>query len=229
MADDASITSPTAGASPRTPFWDHAPVRPDETGDQDVYVEFNPLRLTDWERVTLGGIELPGVCRVRTPGRQRRVDVANAPGEDVSALIDVGAMAAEVVISCTMWTPSHLARWENFCEVAREWFGAASAAVAATAAGEKTPPPAMDVYHPGLALVGVTSLYLRQVSPPEPGAVTGTMTATITAVEWRHRPKPKKNQAVKTVDISLDGLDKKSIAKELQPKASTPSQTEVKP
>jgi hypothetical protein len=230
MADE-TITSPRAPATteqPKGPFWDFGS-ESNEPG-QAAAVEFNPARLTDWYRVILGGTELPGVCSVRSAGRQRRVDVANAPADEQSTLIDTGSTAAEVVITVTMWTTSHHARWERFAEVARDWFKAAEAVNQANAAAgsEKKKPPAMDVQHPGLALAGITSLYLRQVSVLEPGPVPGSMAATISAVEYDHRPKPKAKQAAGPVDNSLDGIAKMKTAKELQPKA-TPSTTQVGP
>jgi hypothetical protein len=230
MANDA-ITSPRAPATsdqPKGPFWDQGS-ESNEPG-QAAAVEFNPQRLTAWYRVTLGGVDLPGVCAVRSAGRQRRVDVANAPADEQSTLIDTGSTAAEIVIAVTMWTPEHHARWERFAEVARDWFKVAESVnqANATPGAEQGKPPAMDVQHPGLALAGIASLYLRQVSVPEPGNVPGTMTVTIAAVEYDHRPKPKQKQAVAPVDTSLDGIAKMPIAKEIQPKA-TPSTTERGP
>lgn len=224
-----TIDAPASGTRdnvPKSPFWDFAPTV--DGKDQDVYVQFNPNRVTSWERVTLGGIDLPGVCQVRSAGRLRRVDVANAPADDTSTVIDSGATAAEVQINVTIWTPAHLARWETFMEMARDWFASANdAAAAAAKTGTRIDTTALDVVHPGLNLAGVTSLYLRQVGVLAPGGVRGTYEAMILAVEYDHRPAPKKKQAVKPVDTSLDGLDKKTVAKELQPK--TPSQTQAGP
>jgi hypothetical protein len=229
MAGEVIVSSPPtsqASETPKTTFWDHAPTGPGDGQDkwgQDAYVQFNVNLVTAWERVTLAGLALPGVCRVRSSGRSRKVDVAGAPMEDVEVLNDLGATSAEVAITVKVWTPGHLAQWERFMDAARDWFRAAEAA-----AVKREQPPGLDVIHPGLNLAGVTSLYLRQVGVLEPGAERGTYESTILAVEYRHRPKPKKDKAVKSVDSSLDGLDKKSVAKELRPKQK-PSETQGKP
>lgn len=220
MADWAPvIVSPEPAAegsgspSPRVPFWDLAP--------GGVFVQFDERGITDWERVTIAGIQLPGRCTVMSPGRVRKVQRNSGPGDETEEIVDVGALAADVQIVVQIWTPEHLARWEEFSEKMRDLFAEARDDTGAKSA------PALDVVHPGLNLAGISSLYVYQVAVLHPGAVRGTMESTILATEYRHRKKSK-SQAVTQIQASKANL---TLAPEIERAGAPkpPSDTEAGP
>lgn len=158
----------TAGRKmPRTPFWDAAPGQ--------SYVQHQ--RPGPWESVRLAGVDLPGVCFVRS-AKGRKSSRTAGPGDEQEAIVDTGAEASDVGITCVMWTPEHLAGWEDLIE-AVELKG-----------GTRGDPKAVDVVHPGLNAAGITSLYVLMVTIPERGRVSGTMEFALQATEFR--PKAKK-------------------------------------
>jgi hypothetical protein len=209
--------SPEPGSGvrhPRAPFWDlSAP---------GVYVQFDERLLTAWERVSIAGIDLPGRCAVVSPGRARKVQRNSGPGDETETLIDTGALAADVQIIVQIWTPEHLARWEEFSEKMRDLVADARDDTGAKSASA----PALDIVHPGLNMAGVASLYVYQVSVLQPGAVRGTMESTILATEYRQIKKAK-NQALPQVTASKANL---VLAPEMERAAvPTPSSTEGGP
>lgn len=210
--------------TPRSAFWDSNP--------EGVYVQLDQRLVSAWERVTLAGFELPGVCEVSSPGRIRKVTTYSGPGDEVEELVDLGAQASEVRIVVRVWAPAQLAQWEIFCR----YYGQLMAQARQGDDVGDASAPAMEIVHPGLNIAGINSVYITQVSVLAPGAVRGMMEATISGTEYRQKPKRKaapkdaaapeeKSQAVRPVSNDLTGLDKLDLDKSLKPKK--PSQTEA--
>jgi hypothetical protein len=161
-------------------------------------------------------------------------------------VLDVGAMAADVSITVRMWTPAHLAQWEKFTDeyerllveyrgTDQGWtpptFPATLPATPSVAAPtpKEAAVPALDIVHPGLALANITRVYVYQVGIPSPSSVKGMLEATILGSEYRHVKKAKK-QTVAPVESSLDGLDRRTLATDLQKGVTLkPQATEAKP
>jgi hypothetical protein len=220
MADWAPVIvspeeSPEPGSGvrrPRAAFWDLSAA--------GVYVQFDERLITPWERVSIAGIDLPGRCTVISPGRVRKVQRNSGPGDDTEELVDVGALAADVQIVVQIWTPEHLARWEEFSEKMRDLFEEAR-----DETGKKSA-PALDVVHPGLNMAGISSLYVYQVSVMQPGAVRGAMESTLLATEYRQWKKAK-NQTVAPLAASKSSL---TLAPEIEAAGATrPTDTEGEP
>lgn len=203
-----------ADEAPRTPFWDHAP--------SGSYVQFDERRITAWERVSLGGFDLPGRCTVASPGRVRKVRTNSGPGDEAEEIIDLGASAAEVQIVVQVWTQPHLRRWEDFNDIYQRQL----AKVRAEKVKGEADAPAMDVVHPGLNLAGIRSIYVYQVSVLAPSGTKGVMESTILGTEFRSRKKKATKKVLAPVANSLDGLDSTTLSPEIQPK---PKDTEVGP
>lgn len=161
-----AYTSGEQDGAPRTPFWAEG-----TTGGAEQVGPAPP-----WRRVQLGGVWLPGVCDVRSPGKGRKVLPAAGAGDSSEEIIDTGAENADAQIVCRMWTPEHLKRFELLLEQVEEQ------------GGTRGDPKALDVIHPGLNLMGISSLYVLAISMPEPSNVAGVYESTIVASEW----KPKR-------------------------------------
>jgi hypothetical protein len=195
----------TAGAdeAPRTPFWADG-----ATGGAEQLGPAPP-----WYRVQLGGVWLPGMCVVRSPGRVRKVLPAAAAGDSAEEITDTGAENAGAQIVCYMWTLEHLKRWEVFLEQLEEQ------------GGSRGDPKALDVVHPGLNLAGISSLYVLGVSIPEPSNRPGMFEATLLATEFR----PKKPGKPKTIASSVSATPANlTLAPEIATAAS-PAATEAGP
>jgi hypothetical protein len=152
--------------SSRVPFWEPGS---DAAGSTPGVQVGTP---GPWESVELAGVWLPGICRVRS-AKARKALVVGGAGADAEELVDTGAESSGVTITCTMWTPAHLAAFASFVE-AVEMQG-----------GTRKDPKAVDVSHPGLNMLGISSVYVTVVTVPEPGALRGTYESTIQADEWR--------------------------------------------
>jgi hypothetical protein len=195
--------APVGSSIAATPFWD--------LGPSGVYVQFAPELVTPWERVSIGGTELPGRASVLSAGRVRKIQRAGGPGDEAEQIIDVGALAADIQIIVQIWTLQHLRVWEAFSVQMQKMIEIARAS--------KTAAPAMDVDHPGLNLVGISSLYIYQVSVLQPSNVRGVMESTILATEYRPRLRAA-TQAVAPTRASQSNL---KLAPEIEAAVSPPT------
>jgi hypothetical protein len=192
-----------AGArAPRSPFWaEHT---------DGVFVQLREAG--PWQRVSLAGVDLPGFCAVRS-AKIRKVLTVAGPKADAEELIDTGAEASEVSIVCYMWIPAHLAAYEELVDVL-EMRG-----------GTRADPRPVDLVHPGLNLVGIGSVYVTLITPPEPSSLPGVYETTIHASEFKpkqNRPKEKATLAPLTASASSV-----RVAPEFQ--TPTPDQTQGDP
>jgi hypothetical protein len=192
---------PTEPMVTRTPFWTEAP--------DAVNVQI--AEPNAWGRVRLADTWLPGVCTVRS-SRARKAYRAGGPGDEQEEIIDTGAEASEVSISCSMWTRDHLARFEDFIE-AIEMKG-----------GSRADPKAVDVTHPGLNLLGIHRLYVTSISVPEPAGMPGMFQSMIQASEFKPKAKTKAKGKPTIIDASTGAIP---IA--FNPAKTTPADTQANP
>lgn len=189
--------------SSRTPFWEAGS---DAAGSTPGVQVGTP---GPWESVQLAGVWLPGICRVRS-AKARKALVVAGPGADAEELIDTGAEASGITITCVMWTPGHLAAFEDFYRKIEE------------VSGTRAKRSSVDVSHPGLNMLGIASVYVTLVTVPEPGSVRGTYEATIQAQEWRPEAKGAKGTP-KEITVSVSAIPTAIRVDE------TPAATEAKP
>jgi hypothetical protein len=145
-----------------------------------------------WDTAVLAGIQLPGYCAVRSPGKVRKMERLSGPGYDSEELQDAGAENAEVAITCYLWMADHLIQWRQVLRAIEQ------------NGGTRASPKALDVYHPGLAISGITSLYIYQVSMLEPSQVRGVRESTILGREFMPRLKGKSAATVKPIDGTIN-------------------------
>lgn len=187
--------------SERVPFWDAGTER--AWFLSNVQMGFpNP-----WESVELAGVRLPGICRVRS-AKGRKLLVSSAAGAEAARLTDLGAESSQVTITCQMWTPAHLTAFDSFYRKVSEWW-------------EQPDGGALDVSHPGLNMMGISSLYVTFVTVPEPGSVRGTYEATIQAQDYK--PQAKVETGPKPVTASATAIPTAI------PMGEAPSATEAGP
>lgn len=185
------------------PFWDPS-ARP-QGAPGAPYVIGTP---SAWDTVFLAGRPVPGV--VRLDGyRQRRVDAKPSLGTDGATLTHTGHDPSEIQLKITIWTPEQLADYEEVLKI-----------FATTIAG-KAPPPPVDIAHPALAIMGITSVYPKKVTFLRPTGVKGAMEA-----EWHFTEFVPKQAATSTSIIdtpkSSRAIASKKHALGTQPAVSSP-------
>ncbi len=127
--------------------------------------------LPAWDRVRLGGKDLPGLARVR--GKlSRKVDVKHAPERFGATLTDLGVAPAQFQIVLRLWTPDHLNSWELF------------APFLAPPPNKRNPKP-IEVEYPSLILHGIRRVYVVGIGLLEETQVAGVWQTTLDCLEWR--------------------------------------------
>lgn len=135
-----------------------------------------------YDTCTLAGLTLPGIVKI-AGSMTRKLDKKNAKGADGATITDDGANAAEIELALVMWTAAH---WEAY--------QAMVPLINPLAQKGKLSP--VDIVHPVLALHGVKSVYVEDVSLPQAGSIPQTREVKIKVVEWRPAPKkPKKSKS----------------------------------
>lgn len=163
----------TTAATAPVPFWD--------TSDAAYEVLVPIEQWSPWDTATLAGERVPGLVRVRS-WRRRKIVVIGGVGEQAEELKDAGMAASQVEMHVTMWRPEHLQQY------------AALAKRIEVKAGTRGEPVAVDVVHPGLAMLGIRSLYVTSVGVPAPSAPGGPFLAEIQLQEFM-RKKAQKDKA----------------------------------
>jgi hypothetical protein len=227
--------SPGVPKEPRSAFWAKDPA--------GVFIQVGEPG--PWERVTLAGIELPGYCAVRSSGKRRKVLTVAGPGSDREEILDVGSESSDVSIVCYMWTPYHLAQFEDLFERLSRRIPTGTRARDAVKLGVKVGAPgtsldsrapaaeALDIVHPGLNLLGISSVYVKVITVPEPSSVRGVMESTIVAQEFAPEakkpkaPKGQKSSGVIHVESSISSIPTAINTAPAAPAA--PSETEAGP
>jgi hypothetical protein len=157
----------------------------------NAYEQFSEAaQWSPWDTCLMGGIRMPGLVRVRSRKR-RKLLTAGGIGTQREELVDTGAEASQVEFVCTMWMPDHLTAY------------GALAKLIELLSGTRQKPKAVTVYHPGLRLLNITSVYVTAVGVPEPhGSSGGAYVATIEAQEFKPVLKGKggKDAGVWAVD-----------------------------
>lgn len=127
-----------------------------------------PDAITAWDRVYLGGLALPGIAVVRGSAK-RRTDKKRRSGVNGARVTHLGWDASELKITVRIWTAEQLDALQPMMGNFKPKSG-------------KAPKP-VDVYHPGLALLGIHTVevlevtFLERVAPDQ-------FETTITCIEF---------------------------------------------
>jgi hypothetical protein len=108
---------------------------------------------TAWDVLILGGGKVPGIARVEAR-LGRRLDMKKAKGAHGASLTDEGYDPAQITITITIWEREHLDALRNF--------------VAKLRPKSTADPAAVDVVHPQLQFLGITSIFIKEISAPRP-------------------------------------------------------------
>jgi hypothetical protein len=145
---------------------------------------------TAWDVLILGGGKVPGIARVEAR-LGRRLDMKKAKGAHGASLTDEGYDPAQITITITIWEREHLDALRNF--------------VAKLRPKSTADPAAVDVVHPQLQFLGITSIFIKEISAPRPVG-QGLYDVVFQAIEYMPLPKRGKS-ASKGVKPDITGLD----------------------
>lgn len=133
--------------------------------------EQRAVTLPAWDRVRLGGKDLPGLARLR--GKlSRKVDVKHAPERFGATLTDLGVAPAQFQIVLKLWTLQHLDDWEIF------------APFLAPPPNKRNPKP-IEIEYPSLILHGIRRVYVVGIGLLEETQASGVWQTTLDCLEWR--------------------------------------------
>ena len=146
------------------PFWDTSEVGYTQLGDVSI-----------WQQCAIGAIILPGLVDVVVPGREKKLDVKDAPDKGGATITPKGWSPSPVTITVTMWTPAHLAAWIDVHDELRSM--------------EKNG----DVPQPITSIVtdevGITDIYVKRITGFEQGNKPGTKVIKIEALDAIKKPQ----------------------------------------
>jgi hypothetical protein len=92
------------------PFWDDWATK-DSSYGVGVPEQLGREFWSVWDKMTIGGLEVPG--HVEVHGRKtRRTDVRSAAGNSLASLTNLGYDPTEIDITITLWTPGQFADYE---------------------------------------------------------------------------------------------------------------------
>ena len=130
-----------------------------------------------WEKVSLGGFELPGLVDVGG-SKSRKVDIKEVKGSDGATITDNGYEPAKVTIDLRIRTPEELATWELVFRV-----------IDPRRKGATSEP--WSIAHPAVNMIGITSIFVQTIDVPK--LSNGVLSIKLQCVEWF--PGPKKQRA----------------------------------
>jgi hypothetical protein len=149
-----------------------------------------------WTTAFLGGMRLPGLCKVLNGLTEIGIDMKKPEGKDGSTITVKGYKPGKFEIACTVWSSDQWDVLQNIISVV--WREKKKKAKLATLA--------IDVSHPALVLLGVSSCVIEGITFPQPGEFDGSMMVGFKCVE---NVAPGKKSATKTATGP-------GVAKELQ-------------
>lgn len=211
------------------PFWDIEVYIPNQTGGGvsaeargitgDMYPD-NP-----WDLVTLAGNPLPGIWKATaTPSIQ--LDVQKPNGFDGAALVSRGYLNGGITLTGRLWTPEQWAQWQRVLPLI--WrrpnsYAVTDKKIQGQIQGQQK---ALEVKHPGLNSMGITSIVLKSIAPPEETGEKGVRQIKLTAMEYVTQPQRQQKADKKTAGVSRDrtvqaqAIEKERSAKRAQEAAS---------
>lgn len=134
----------------------------------------------------MAGEVWPGIAIVESDV-SRAVDLQKKKGDDGANLVDQGYEPAKVKITLTGWLDEQQSELERLLPTIHP----------RRKGGIRTP---VDIIHAETQLKGIRQIYITRIGPWAfgTGAMIGTWSLTIEAVEWFPEPKPAKSQTKKS-------------------------------
>jgi hypothetical protein len=156
----------------------------------------------DWDTVSIGGVPSPGICKLSGFKREFGWQQKRGKGARGSTVTLNEYPAAEGKITFQLWTSDHFQQWADFRALFK--YDPIKKTVSA-----------VDIYHPSLADIDVTSVVCKDIGAIEHQG-EGLFTIEVNLIEYNPPPKAS---AVSTPDNS------KAASPTAQPTGKTPPST----
>lgn len=105
-----------------------------------------------WDSVGLGQLESPGLCEISGFDREYDWDVKKGKGAKGATITFTGQQPAKGSITFKLWTAEHFARWDTFRRALKY-------------DPTKKTAQAIDLYHPSLDDLDVSSVVTTKIGP----------------------------------------------------------------
>jgi len=138
-----------------------------------------------WDTATIDGHQLPGICRVMDGMTKIGIDLKKPDGKDGSTITVKGYRPGPFELSVSVWTKT---QWDALTTVLDAiWRRPQKKAKGKTHVSDI----AVPIFHPALALYGISSCAIQGVTFPSDGPFDGAKTVKIKCLE-NVPPGPKK-------------------------------------
>jgi hypothetical protein len=129
-----------------------------------------------WNTVTISGLAMPGTCKVSGIGYKHDIHIKKTPGKNGATITDLGRQPATFTVTCQLACQADLDGFEMTLPLLEP----------VQSNGSKQELEAVTISHPALAIVGIKSCKVEEISIPHPGSVLGTYEVELKCIE--HRP-----------------------------------------
>lgn len=130
-----------------------------------------------WDRLTLGVHVMPGVWEINGGECARQIDEKKGKDLDHARIRDTGLKAPRLQARGRLVSRED---WEQLQRVMPDIHPKKPGGIKHT----------LKIYHPAAALLGITTVYVDRVRPPE--IQNGVLELAIDMIEWNDDPKPTK-------------------------------------
>lgn len=149
-----------------------------------------------WDKLTLGVHVMPGVWEITGGECFRQIDEKKSKDKDSARIRDMGLRPPRLQARgrLALYTPSGdlTDEWDRLQQVMPD-------INPKKPGGLKQP---LSIYHPAAALLGITTIYVERVRPPE--VQDGILELAIDMIEWTAEPKKTKVASKAKVATSQD-------------------------
>lgn len=146
-----------------------------------------------WDGLQLGVYLMPGVWKIGGDGCSRQVDHKKTKNKDGARIKDLGVLPARFNARGTMVS---MADWATLQTIIPDINPKKKG-------GLRFP---LAIFHPAVALLGITTIYVEKVRPPEVDE-RGIMTIEIDMIEWTAEPKATKTSSAVALPAGYVGID----------------------
>jgi hypothetical protein len=127
-----------------------------------------------WDKLILGDNVMPGVWAIVSGDCSRQVDHKKTKNKDKAVIKDLGLLPPRLQAKGKLCTRED---WEALQQIMPD-------INPRKAGGPKFP---LKIYHPAAAILGVSTIYVERIKPPE--IDNGVLTFEIDMIEWTEQPK----------------------------------------
>jgi hypothetical protein len=211
-------------------FWDQSPDVDLVGNTSSPYVaEGATYPGNPWDCVRLGGMQVPGLCKVGAQA-SKRIQQKKQNGNDGATPTLRGYNPAKITLNVRIWTPAQYDAYKSL--IAQVWprAGKGSTIALALAPAAVTQNGAWDIAHPSLSDLGISSMIIEGVTALVPDGTPGVMTSQISGFQYMALSNKSATVTVKGGAVATTAASTTAAFKPAPKNApAPPSQTDAGP